>query len=196
MYSTFRQLEVFGLFILLSLAFPVEGSPATENPQAAPYRIGPGDNLQIDVWKEPEASIPSVTVRPDGRISVPILGDIDASGATPEELQVVLAAKYGALIRDARVTVLVKQAVVPKIYVIGEVRREGPVRMETPLTILQALAEAGGLTDFAKRRKIYILRVLNGRRDLVSFDYDAVVRGERLEQNVVLRPGDTIVVPR
>lgn len=160
------------------------------------FRIGPGDNLQVEVWKEPDASSPAVTVRPDGYISVPILGEVIAGGLTPEELQTELAKRYGTLIRDARVTVLVKQAATPKVYVIGEVRREGPVRMEVPLTILQALAEAGGLTDFAKRKKIYVLRVLNARRAIVPFDYDAVVRGEKIEQNVFLKPGDTLVVPR
>jgi polysaccharide export outer membrane protein len=83
-----------------------------------------------------------------------------------------------------------------RVYVIGEVRREGAIRLTGPLTVLQTLAEAGGLTDYAKRKKIYILRVQNGRQIRLPFDYDAVLRGERVEQNITLLPGDTLVVPR
>jgi len=160
------------------------------------YRIGPGDVLGIEVWKEPDASSPSLTVRPDGRISVPMLGEMTVTGLTPNELERQLASKFGALIRGPRVTVSVREVNSERIYLIGEVKKEGPVRMNGPMTVLQALAEGGGVTDFAKRHKIYILRTDQGKRLVLPFDYPAVVRGEKMQQNIVLVPGDTVIVPR
>jgi polysaccharide export outer membrane protein len=160
------------------------------------YRIGPGDVLGVEVWKEPDASSPSAPVRPDGKISVAMLGEVPAAGLTPAELENVLAAKYREFIRGARVTLTVKEINSQKVYLIGEVKKEGPVRLQAPITVLQALAEAGGVTDYAKRRKIYILRSAQDRQFILPFDYDAVVRGEKMEQNIVLAAGDTIIVPR
>ena len=160
------------------------------------YRIGPGDVLQIDVWREPDASAASVTVRPDGRVSLSMIGEVRAAGLTPTELEAMLSDRFGKLIRDARVTVTVREVTSQRIYLIGEVRREGSVRMVGPITVLQALAEAGGITDFAKRNRIYILRGSSGRQMRLPFNYDDVVRGQKVEQNVLLLPGDTIVVPR
>jgi polysaccharide export outer membrane protein len=160
------------------------------------YRIGAGDLLGIEVWKEPDASSPAAPVRPDGKMSLPIVGEVQAAGLTPIELQDVLRARYKEYIRDARVNVVVKEINSQKAYLIGEVKREGPVRLSTPMTVLQALAEAGGLTDFAKRKGIYIMRTVQNRRVLLPFDYDAVVKGEKVEENVTLVAGDTVVVPR
>jgi polysaccharide export outer membrane protein len=182
----------------MGMADMVSGVPQQPASQATPsaYRIGPGDVLQIDVWKEPDVSNPSATVRSDGVITLAIIGEVPAAGLTPTELAGALAGKFGTLIRGARVTVVVKDANSQKIYVIGEVRREGAVRLSGPTTVLQALAEAGGITDYAKRKKIYILRIVNGRQVNLPFDYEAVVRGQKVNQNVMLLPGDTIVVPR
>jgi polysaccharide export outer membrane protein len=174
-------------------------SPAATVPSAGllpDYRIGPGDVLSVDVYKEPEASIPSVMVRPDGYISLPILGEQTAAGMTPLELQKAISERYSGLIRDARVSVHVREVNSQRIYVIGEVRREGAIRLTAPLTVLQALAESGGLTDFAKRKKIYILRMQGGKRIMLPFDYDAVLRGQKAEENIILQSGDTVVVPR
>lgn len=193
------------LRVLLALVVMMAGDLAAGErrppaPVSAPvsltYRIGPGDVLQIDVWKEPDASNPAITVRPDGKISAPMLGEVQAAGLTPAELQKELLGQYSQLIRDARVTVMVKEVNSQRIYIIGEVRREGPIRLVAPLTVLQALAEAGGMTDFANRKRIYVLRVVENRQVTLWFDYYAVVRGEKVEQNVVLLPGDTIIVPR
>ena len=198
-----RQPKLCGLVLLaLCAAMPTTGQKPV-NPAEGPssgavlaYVIGPGDVLQVDVWKEPEVSTPSVTVQPDGNISLPMIGEVRADGLAPSELQRILGEKYGALIRSARVAVSVREVHSQRIYLIGEVRREGPIRLVTPLTVLQALAEAGGLTDWAKRKRIYILRIAGDRRMILPFDYDAVVRGAKLNQNVVLLPGDTVVVPR
>jgi polysaccharide export outer membrane protein len=190
----------FYSFLLSSLVLAASGvdqkaanSPAAERPE---YRIGPGDVLQVEVWKEPEASTSSATVRIDGVVSLALLGEVQAAGRTTAELRDALTEKYGSLIRGARVIVLVKEVTSQRVYVIGEVRREGPIRLVAPLTVLQALAEAGGTTDYAKRKRIYLLRISDNRRIVIPFDYDAVVRGQKMQQNVVLLPGDTIVVPR
>lgn len=181
--------------VLACSSLSTVGQDATSG-SGAEYRIGPGDVLQVEVWKEPEASTAAATVRMDGTISVAMLGEVRAAGLSTRELQGTLEAAYGALIRGARVTVLVREVTSQRVYVIGEVRREGPIRLATPLTVLQALAEAGGLTDYAKRKKIYILRMAEGRRQILPFDYEAVVRGEKMQQNIQLRPSDTLVVPR
>jgi len=165
-------------------------------PDIAEYRIGPGDVLHVDVWKEPDTMSPATMVRPDGKISVPMLGDVQAAGLRPADLQRVLTDKYAEFIRNARVTVTIKEINSQKIYLIGEVKKEGPIRLQAPMNVLQALAEAGGVTDYAKRKKIYILRTVKGRQMILRFDYDAVVRGSRIEQNLVLLAGDTVIVPR
>jgi polysaccharide export outer membrane protein len=160
------------------------------------YRIGAGDVLGVDVWKEPDASAVSVTVRPDGKVSLPMIGETQVAGLTPAELENALVPKYRDLIRVTRLTVMVKEINSQKAYLIGEVKKEGPIRLQAPITVLQALAEAGGVTDYAKRRKIYILRSASGGQQILPFDYDAVVRGEKIQQNVVVVAGDTIIVPR
>ncbi|HPT27599.1 MAG TPA: polysaccharide biosynthesis/export family protein [Bryobacteraceae bacterium] len=160
------------------------------------YRIGPGDILRIDIWKEPDASMAAAVVRFDGKLSMPLIGQVDANGLSPVELQILLAEKYSSIIRDPRVTVMVTTPNNLKVYVLGEVRREGSLRLQAPLTVLQALAESGGLTDYAKRGNIYILRMQNNRQVRLPFDYNAVLKGRKSEQNVILLPGDTVVVPR
>lgn len=210
------RLVLFGCVLALALAGEQRTPPQSETKTAAKrqaggsattapakpaglssdYRIGPGDVLTIDVWKEPEASIASVTVRPDGRISLPIIGEVEAAGQTPLDLQRTATEKYSQFIHDPRVNVSVRDAGSQRVYVIGEVRREGAIRLTTPMTVLQTLAEAGGLTDYAKRKNIYILRTQNGQQVKLAFDYDAVLRGQKVQQNITLMAGDTIVVPR
>jgi len=160
------------------------------------YVIGAGDVLQIDVWKEPEASVASIAVRSDGVITVPLLRELPVAGMTTGELEKLLTEKYSKLIRDANVSVIVKEIHSEKIYLIGAVRKEGSIVMKSPLNVLQAIAESGGLTDYAKRSKIYILRGDRGHQERIPFDYEAVLKGQKIEQNIVLRPGDTVVVPQ
>jgi polysaccharide export outer membrane protein len=200
----FRRAEC-GLMILGIWLAASSGSASQEyGPAKTPqtdtnplvYRIGPGDVLQIDIWKEPDVSIPSVTVRPDGRISMAMVGDVSVVGLTPAELEAGLRERFGSLIKEPRITVSVRDANSQKIYIIGEVRREGPIRMTGPITVLQALAEAGGVTEYAKRKDIYVLRLVNGRQMHFAFNYESVLKGQKPEQNIRLQPGDTVVVPR
>jgi polysaccharide biosynthesis/export protein len=163
--------------------------------EARPYVIGSGDVLQIIVDREPDASIASVVVRPDGNISVPMLRQATAAGLTLPELEKQLTAQFAKFIRDPDVTVLVREIHSEKVYVIGAVRKEGAITLQGPLTVLQALAEAGGLTDYAKRSKIYVLRPNPSEHQRLSFDYNSVIRGQHSEQNIVLQSGDSVVVP-
>lgn len=159
------------------------------------YRIGAGDTLQILVWKEPEASVPTAVVRPDGKITLPLIREVEVAGLTPPELEASLTEKLSKFIRAADVTVIIRGITSQRVYLSGAVRKEGPVLLESAMTVLQALNMAGGLSDYAKKKKIYILRNENGRPVKLPFDYPAVINGERPEQNILLRPNDMIVVP-
>ena len=160
------------------------------------YRIGAGDVLQISVWKEPDASVASAVVRPDGKVSLPLLREVDLSGLTPAQAEKVIMSRLTKFIPTAEVTVIVSAIHSMKIYVVGAVKKEGTIPYTYPMTVLQALSEAGGVTEYAKRKKIYILRIQNGKDYRLPFDYEAVLRGERMDLNVPLISGDTIVVPQ
>jgi polysaccharide export outer membrane protein len=166
------------------------------NPGVEGYRIGAGDVLQIIVWKEPDASVPDVVVRADGRISLPLVKELDVAGLTPLELEALLTARIGKLIADPDVTVIAKEINSRKVYMVGAVKKEGPLPLIGPMTVMQAINEAGGLTEYAKRKKIYILREEGGKQTKIPFNYQAVIKGEHMEQNIRLLPGDSVVVPQ
>jgi polysaccharide biosynthesis/export protein len=160
------------------------------------YQIGEGDVLQISVWGEPAASVPSVVVRPDGKISMPLLKDVRVAGLTPAQAEKLITDGLADMIKTANVTVMVAQINSKKVYLLGGVKKEGPIPYSYRMTVMQALSEAGGLTDFAKRKKIYVMRNENGKESRLPFNYDDVVKGQHMELNVSLLPGDTIVVPQ
>jgi polysaccharide biosynthesis/export protein len=160
---------------------------------ASNYIIGPSDMLTVTVWKDPTFSGP-VLVRPDGMISIPLLGDIQAAGSTPIQLKEVIAAKLKKYMQDPVVSVILTQVNSKKIYLLGEINKKGPVDMTPGMTLLEAVSSGGGLTDYAKTRKIYILREVDGKQQKIPVDYKNALKGNNA-LNVVLRPGDTIVVP-
>jgi polysaccharide export outer membrane protein len=135
-----------------------------------------------------------VVVRPDGKIAMPLLKDITVAGMTPAQAEAMITQKLSPIIHDAEVTVVVTAINSKKVYVLGAVRKEGPIAYTYRMTALEAISEAGGLTEYAKRKKIYILRTENGQTTRLPFNYDQVIRGEKMEQNIQLLPGDTIVV--
>ena len=178
------------------------GNARTDQPQAssgvpvpADYRVGPGDILEISVWKEPDASSPSVLVRPDGKISMPLVNDLYVSGKTPMEIQAIVVEKLAPYVNSPNVTVIIRNILSKKVYVLGEVARTGVFDIAQPKTVLQVLTEAGGLQQFAKQSSIYVLRNEGGKQRKLPFNYKEVVSGQKMEQNVELQPGDTIVVP-
>ena len=169
-------------------------SNAVSGSQAAPeYVIGPEDSLHIAVWKEPDLTA-TLPVRPDGKISLPLLNDVQASGLTPQQLAASLTEKLRKYVADPHVTVVVSQINSKRIYIVGEVTHAGATPMLPNMTVLQALSSAG-LNQFSNTKKIYVLRTENGKQQKLPVDYKRLVKGEKIEQNYLLQPGDTIVVP-
>lgn len=162
--------------------------------QDAKYVIGPQDVLDVNVWKEPKISR-TVPVRPDGKISLPLLNDIQAAGLTPEQLSSKITSKLHKYLENPQVTVIVTAINSRRIYLMGEVGRPGVFPMLPNMTVLQALSEAGGFTPFAKLKDIYVLRNVNGHQVKYPFNYKDVIKGDKPQENLVLKPGDTIVVP-
>ena len=157
------------------------------------YVIGPTDILTVTVWKEPTLT-GGLLVRPDGMISLPLLGDVQASGLTPLQLAGSIQAKLKRFIQDPNVSVVLTQIHSKTIYLLGEVGKKGPVEMTPGMMLLEAISSAGGLTDFANAKKIYILRNESGGYKKIPVHYKEALRGDSAS-NVLLKPGDTIVVP-
>jgi len=173
--------------------------PSTAGTAARPhddtYIIGDDDVLSINVWKEPEVSR-TVPVRSDGRISLPLAGEVQASGNTPLQLEKVLAAKLQGFISEPEVTVIVTQIKSQKYNVLGLVPKPGSYPLTNSVTVLDAIALAGGFRDFAKQKSIYILRQNSGGGESrIPFNYKDVIKGKNSAQNIRIQPGDTIVVP-
>jgi len=162
---------------------------------AAEYVIGPDDVLAVNVWKEPEISR-TLPVRPDGNISLPLIGDLMASGHTPAQLQGEIRQQLVAYLSNPEVAVLVQEAKSHKFNIVGEVEKPGSYVISGPMTILDAIAIAGGLRDFARQSKIYVLRFnADGSRSRIPFNYKQVIKGNALQVDVQLQPRDTVVVP-
>lgn len=162
--------------------------------QPPDYRIGPGDILEISVWKDQDLSR-SVVVLPDGRIDFPLVGHFVAMGRTTNELQTEMEAKLKRYIPEPILTVIVQQANSMRIYVIGKVNRPGHFQLSGNLNVMQALAMAGGLNTFAKANDIQIYREEGAHTMVYPFAYEKVSGGKQMEQNIVLQRGDVIVVP-
>jgi polysaccharide export outer membrane protein len=158
------------------------------------YKIGPQDMLRVDVWKEPDISR-TVPVRPDGKITLPLVNDVQASGLTPTQLAAKIAEGLKKYITSPQVTVGVTEINSRRIFVSGEVAHPGAFPLFPNMTVLQALSSAGGFTQFAREKKIYILRMENGRQVKHPFNYKDAISGKNVEQNILLEGGDIIVVP-
>lgn len=171
-------------------------SPASQPaaPEESPYYIAPGDVLRVAVWKEPELTT-EVFVRLDGRITVPLVGDVKAAGRTTEELTNEIRTRLRAFLEVPQVTITVSQAVSTRFYVIGQVTTSGAFALNSRITVAQALALAGGFREFAKRDRIVLLRENRGERKAIPFNFRDLEVGINLDQNIVLESGDTIIVP-
>jgi len=172
---------------------PAATAQAPEASSASDYVIGADDTLRISVWKEPDLS-ETLPVRPDGKISMPLLNDVTAAGLTPLQLKDSLTEKLKKYIADPRVTVVVTAMNSRRIFVSGEVLHTGPMVLLPHMTMLQALSQAG-FTQFANVKGIYLLRTENGKQEKLPFNYKEVIKGNHPEQNIVLKAGDTLVVP-
>lgn len=170
---------------------PAQLKAATDDPA---YVIGAEDQLNISVWKEPDITR-TVPVRPDGKISLPLINDVEAAGLTPMQLAMSISEKLKKYIADPQVTVIVTGINSRRYYIVGEMNRAGAFPLLPNMTVLQALSSAGGFTQFANLKAIYVLRIENGKSSKFPFNYKDVIKGIRPEQNITLKPGDTIVVP-
>lgn len=172
-----------------------DASTAQSSGHDAHYIIGNDDVLEINVWNEKDLT-QNITVRTDGNISMPLIGEVQAAGRTPLQLEEGITAKLRAYITQPDVTVMVKQMNSRKFNILGRVMKPGSYPLTTTTTILDAIAVAGGFQDFAKQKNIYVLRHNPaGGESRLAFNYKSVIRGEHPEQNVRLEPHDTIVVP-
>jgi polysaccharide export outer membrane protein len=187
------------------VARPVEtAAPAPAEPASAPqapasgsatdsYIIGPSDDLTVTVWKEPSFS-GAYLVRLDGMISIPLLGDVLASGKTPLQLADQIATKLKKFIQDPNVSVVIGQIHSKVVYMLGEGVKAGPIAMTSGMTLLEAISSAGGLNDYANAKKIYILRNEDGKHQKIPVHYKEALKGDSTF-DLILKPGDTIVVP-
>jgi len=165
--------------------------PATTDPA---YVIGPEDVIDINVWKEPDMTR-IVPVRPDGKISLPLINDVQAAGSTPQQLASTVTEKLRKFLTEPQVTVIVTAINSQRVFVVGEVLRAGAFPLIPGMTVLQALASAGGFTTFADVKKIHVMRLVNGKHTEMPFNYREVLKGDNPDQNIKLEPGDTVVVP-
>jgi polysaccharide export outer membrane protein len=184
------------LGLALGCATPEPPSPEFEaRPKQGAYIIGVADRLRVSVWQNDKLSLENVPVRPDGKITVPLLDDVQAAGLTTDELKAVVTEELREYIEDPTVTVAVLAANSQRAFVLGEVRNSGPISLSLETRVLDAITSAGGFSQFAKKSQVRVLRYVDGRELEYRFNYDAYVRGDAPGTNVVLRPGDTVLVP-
>jgi polysaccharide export outer membrane protein len=183
---------------------PAQSVPAAAAAVAAPrptdpvvppgYVIGTDDLLSIVYWKDKDMSA-DAKVRPDGRIALPLLNEVQAAGLTPEQLHQKLTEESKKYMEDANITVVVREINSRKAFITGEVNKPGPYPLTSATTVMQLISMAGGLRDYANGKKIMIMRSENGRQVGLPFNYKDVAAGKNLKQNIELKPGDTVVVP-
>jgi polysaccharide export outer membrane protein len=167
----------------------------TPKPVDDDYVIGPSDVLAVNVWKDTELTR-TVLVRPDGKISLPLVGELEVSGLTARKVQLLITQKLNEYISKPQVTVIVQEAKSRTYIVVGKIAKPGSFELGKPTTVLEAIAIAGGFLDFAKVNKVYVIRRMeDGSRKRLPFEYNKVIRGRNPEENVDLKSGDTIVVP-
>jgi polysaccharide export outer membrane protein len=171
---------------------PVVAAPGVTLPPE--YTIGTDDVLSVIFWRDKELTS-DVTVRPDGKVSLPLLNDVQASGLTPAQLKDRIVEESKKYVEDPNVTVVVKDIKSRRVFITGEVKKPGPYSLTGTTTVLQLLSISGGLGDYAKADKISIVRTENGKPVSFRFNYKEVLAGKKLAQNIELRPGDTIIVP-
>jgi polysaccharide export outer membrane protein len=199
------------LVLILALAFgcatlahaqvaPSGNRPKTTAPTEAGvvtepgFTVGPEDVLAVHVWREADVTA-EVTVRPDGMITLPLIRDVKAAGLSPNELAEQIQSSMREFITDATVTVIVRQMNSRKVFITGEVAKPGVYPLRSTITVVQFIALAGGLTEFAQANEIAVLRVKDGKTTTLMVPYKDIAKGKRVELNVVLEPGDTVVVP-
>jgi polysaccharide export outer membrane protein len=159
------------------------------------YVIGVDDVLSILFWRDKDLSAPEITVRPDGKVTLPLLNDVQAAGLTPEQLRDTVLDAARKYVEDPNPTVIVKEIKSRKVFITGQVEKPGPYPLNGTVTVLQLIATAGGLRDFADGKNISVIRVRDGKQSVFEFNYQDLLKKRYLSQNIELAPGDTVVVP-
>ena len=193
MNKTKRRTSIW-VSTLLTILLLVSEDSAQAPAQDSSYRIGPNDILSIFVWREPDLTR-DVTVMPDGKITYPLIGEIMAQGLTAIELKKAITDKFQDFVTAPEVTVIVKESRSQVVYAIGKLTRPGPIALAPGMTVMQALSAAGGFAEWADPKNILIVRREGGKETQLRFNYKEFTSGEKLEQNILLKPGDTLVVP-
>lgn len=184
-------------FLFCALLLPAAAAQESGAPTARPepmYVIQPNDLLEVFVWKEPDLTR-KVLVRPDGRVSFPLVQDIQAAGISPGELKKQVEQKLSQFLNAPEVTIIVEAIQSYRIYVLGKVQKPGGINVEKAVTVLQALALAGGFQDYAKDQEMKVIRSLGNENIVFDFNYRDVINNKKTEQNIILRSGDVVVVP-
>jgi polysaccharide export outer membrane protein len=181
--------------IVFGVCFGLLGGHATAQTSRPHYLIGPGDILYIHVWKEPDLTQEEVPVMSDGRITFPLIGEVMAEGQTLSGLKDIITEKLSHFVKATEVTVILKKSYGQRIYTIGKLNAPGPYPLEPDMTVIQALSTAGGFAEWADTEKIRVIRRKGGTEVQYKFDYKDYISGKKMEQNIVLEPNDTIVVP-
>ena len=202
-----------GMMTLVLLTAPRAGAAGQQPPNAAPappsngasgavtasmpagYVIGTDDVLSVVFWRDKDMSADAVTVRPDGKISLPLLNDVQAAGYTPDQLRVTLVQAASRFVDEPNATVLVKEIHSRKVFITGNVAKPAIYPLSGEMNVLQLIAQAGGLLEYADAEKIVVIRSENGPAKYLTFNYKDVVKRKNIQQNVLLKPGDTVVVP-
>lgn len=208
--ESFRSLAALGVILLAGSLSAQTGKPQPTQPaarntpstQPAPagitpppgYVIGADDLLSVRFWGDQQLSA-DVVVRPDGMISLPLLNAVEAAGLTPEQLNKALEKAATKYLAEPQVTVIVREVRSRRVFVLGQVAKPNPVPLNTDMTVLQVLSAAGGLLEYANKSDIVVLRTENGRERRFKFNFDEVIKGKNPEQNILLKPGDTVLVP-
>ena len=182
------------IFLTILLTFSQAQEPQKNQSNQPSYQIGPGDILNIFIWKEPDLT-QNITVTPDGKISFPLIGEVLAQGKTVTELKEIITKKLENFITAPEVTVIVQNSLSQRIYMLGKVNQPGPFPLQPEMTVLQALSTAGGLAQWADEKNILIIRRHEGKEIQLRFNYKEFISGQNIDQNIILKPNDTIVVP-
>jgi polysaccharide export outer membrane protein len=194
---------IAAIFVLMGVGYPAAADKQVSQPKTIwsarasynDYRIGAGDILEITTWKEPDLSRDEVLVRTDGKISFPMLNDVQAADLTPLDLKAHMEEGLKNFVDSPFVTITIKNPGSQKIYILGEVQGTGEYPLTKKLTVLQAFALAGGFTEWASKKEIILLRNENGQDKIYRVNYKEIAKGEHLDQNLVLKADDTIIVP-